>query len=219
MAKSSVSRAQRIGIWIIAVVMTLGTIGSFVVIILQNDNQNADQARINQLTQEYSAAYSDYTAKLEQQTADLSKKYYPTFSKYEGRAAEFEADSVKELKTTDLKTGSGEALKEGQSFSAYYIGWTPDGKIFDGSIEDGALKAPIAVSEGGVIQGWSKGVVGMKMGGIRELSIPADLAYGESGYGDIPANTPLKFVIMVVPTPATIEEPAMPQELVDYYYG
>jgi len=58
----------------------------------------------------------------------------------------------------------------------------------------------------------------MKVGGVRELTIPADKGYGSTGSGDkIPANSPLKFVIMVIPTPDAIAEPAVPQELLDYY--
>ena len=58
----------------------------------------------------------------------------------------------------------------------------------------------------------------MNVGGIRELTIPSDLAYGETGSGDdIPANTPIKFVMMVIPTPETIEQPEIPTELLQYY--
>jgi hypothetical protein len=58
----------------------------------------------------------------------------------------------------------------------------------------------------------------MKVGGVRELTIPSDKAYGEAGSGDkIPANTPLKFIVMVIPTPEAIKEPAVPQELLQYY--
>ena len=81
-----------------------------------------------------------------------------------------------------------------------------------------SLKAPFAVdgpAEAAVIEGWQKGIVGMKIGGIRELTIPSDLAYGETGSGeDIPANTPLKFIVMAIPP---VEEVEMPQVLKDYY--
>jgi len=55
----------------------------------------------------------------------------------------------------------------------------------------------------------------MKVGGVRELTIPASLAYGEQGSGaDIPANTPIKFILMIIPTPATIQPSP---ELLKYY--
>lgn len=69
-----------------------------------------------------------------------------------------------------------------------------------------------------MIKGWSQGVIGMKIGGVRELTIPYDLAYGETGSGDkIPANTPLKFVIMLIEQPETIVQPEPSDELVKYY--
>ncbi len=200
--------AQRIGIWIIAIVMTIGTIGSFALIIIGNENAKAEQAKITKLQ-------SDYQAKVDVQAKQLSGKYYAEFSVYQSRVAAFDASSVKSLTTEDLKTGDGEALTSSSSFTAYYIGWNPSGKVFDSSINDGALKAPLNAAPGGVISGWTEGVAGMKIGGVRELTIPSDKAYGATGSGaDIPANTPLKFVIMAIPTPPTIEIPA---ELLQYY--
>lgn len=199
------TRGQRIGIWIIAIFMAVGTIGSFVIIILANQNQKNEQARYTQLIEEYRAEQSE-------QAKELSDKYYDTLSPYASRVGTFDAASVTELKTEDLVVGDGEKLDENSTFTAYYIGWTPDGKIFDQSIEGDSLKAPFTVYPGAVIEGWSKGVVGMKVGGVRELTIPADQAYGETGNQNIAPNTPLKFVLLVIPTP----EPIMPsQELLD----
>lgn len=63
----------------------------------------------------------------------------------------------------------------------YYIGWNPDGiKIFDQSIDGETLKSPLSLDGVGVsdvIVGW-KGLLGMKVGGVRELTIPSDMAYG-----------------------------------------
>ena len=199
------TRGQRIGIWIIAIFMAVGTIGSFVIIILANQNQKNEQARYTQLIEEYRAEQSE-------QAKELSDKYYDTLSPYASRVGTFDAASVTELKTEDLVVGDGEKLDENSTFTAYYIGWTPDAKIFDQSIKGDSLKAPFTVYPVDVIEGWSKGVVGMKVGGVRELTIPADQAYGETGNQNIAPNTPLKFVLLVIPTP----EPIMPsQELLD----
>jgi hypothetical protein len=55
---------------------------------------------------------------------------------------------------------------------------------------------------------------GMKIGGVRELTIPSDKAYGETGSGDnIPPNTPIRFIVMAIPLPATIEQPSYPASL------
>lgn len=214
----SATKAQRIGIWIIAVFMAVGTIGSFVIIVLANQNSQTDQARIAQLTAEYQKETEAYQAKVAAQATELSKLYFEKFNQFANRPAVFDKGSVTELKTEDLLVGDGDAITSESSFTAYYIGWTPDGKVFDSSIEGGALKAPFNVTPGGVIEGWTKGVDGMKVGGVRELAIPSDLAYGETGSGDsIPANSPIKFVVMIIPTPEAITQPAMSPELMNYY--
>lgn len=214
----STTKTQRIGIWIIAIFMAIGTVGSFAIIVLANNNGQKDQARLNELTAQYTQATKDYQVKVDAQAKELSDKYYSVFSPYQSKATAFDKASVTDLKTQDFVIGDGAAITSNSSFSAYYIGWNPDGKIFDSSIKDGTLKAPLAVTPGGVIPGWTKGVDGMKIGGIRELTIPSSLAYGEAGSGDsIPANTPLKFVVMIIPTPEAIAQPQIPQELLNYY--
>ncbi len=198
--------------------MVLGTIGSFLGIILANNNQQTDQARINELTAEYQKEYEVYQAKVDAQAKELSAQYYETFNQFATRPAAYDAASVTELKTNDIIVGSGEDITSDSSFTAYYIARNPTGKVFDGSIDGNTLKAPLAVEPGGVIEGWTKGVNGMKVGGVRELSIPAELAYGATGSGeDIPANTPIKFILMIIPTPEEIEAPAMSPELMKYY--
>lgn len=214
----SVTKTQRIGIWIIVVFMVVGTIGSFAIIVLANANGQRDQARINELTTKYQEENKVYQAKLDEQAKELSNQYFATFNQFALRPSAFDKNSVTALTTIDLREGTGDVLTSESTFSAYYIGWTPDGKVFDSSIKDGALIAPISASPGGVIKGWTDGVAGMKVGGVRELSIPSDLAYGAEGReGSIPADSPLKFVIMVIPTPETILQPEIPNELMNYY--
>lgn len=212
------TKAQRIGIWIIAVFMLVGSIGLIILPIFVNDNQAVDQAKFNEISAQYQADYEAYQEKVDAQAAELSATYYPIFSPYQSRVAAFDKGSVTELGIEDLVIGDGETLTAESSFTAYYIGWNPDGTVFDGSIDGESLKAPFTASPGSVIEGWTQGVVGMNVGGIRELTIPSDLAYGETGSGDdIPANTPIKFVMMVIPTPETIEAPEIPAELLQYY--
>lgn len=97
----------------------------------------------------------------------------------------------------DLKIGDGYEVKPGGAVVALYHGTRKsDGKVFDSAFERGE---PIAFPLSGVIEGWQKGVPGMKVGGVRRLTIPAALAYGERGAGqDIPPNTDLVFVIQLV---------------------
>lgn len=204
------TKTQRIGIWIIALFMIVGTVGSFAIIILSNKNNQSDKDRFNTL-------YAQYQTQVAAQTKQLSDKYFPTFSPYLARATAFDASSVTALGKEDLVTGTGDGITSQSSFTAYYIGWNPSGKIFDSSFSDDkqSLKAPFSVTPGSVIQGWTQGVDGMKVGGIRELTIPASLAYGTTGSGaDIPPNTPLKFDIFIIPTPTPV---AVPDELNTLY--
>lgn len=205
----STSKSQRIGIWIIAVVLAVGTIGSFFAIILANDNSKIDQQSAQQQEEKYNKLIAEYQAKVAEQNKGLSAQYYPTLSQYKGEVAKFTADEVKSLGIRDLKIGDGEEIKKDTKYSAYYIGWNPEGKIFDQSIDGESLKSPIDGTSG-LITGWTEGVIGMKIGGVRELTIPADKAYGDKGGSDqslIPPHTPLKFIVMAIPTPATVPIP------------
>lgn len=193
-------RSQRIGIWIIAIVLAVGTLGSFLVMGLSVGNQKIDAA-------EQQKDLTDYQSKVAAQAKVLSDKYYATFSQYASIPAVFDATDVTTLDKKDLKVGDGADLTVSTAYSAYYIGWNPTGVIFDQSISENSLKAPLA--GGNMMPGWNEGIIGMKMGGVRELSIPSDQAYGETGSGDnIPPNTPLKFVVMVIPKVEDIPIPA-----------
>jgi FKBP-type peptidyl-prolyl cis-trans isomerase len=97
----------------------------------------------------------------------------------------------------DIKIGEGYEIKPKDMVIAHYHGTLKDGgKKFDSSFERGE---PIAFPLDGVIEGWQKGVPGMKVGGIRRLTIPSKMGYGERGAGaDIPANADLVFIIEMV---------------------
>lgn len=201
------SKKQRIGIWVIALTMLVGTLASFLVLFLLPKNEEIDSAKQQEQLAAFNAAYSEYQTKIEAQTAELSDKYYAEFSQYSTLPAAFDASSVTELKTEDLKIGDGEEINSDTAYGAYYIGWNPEGTIFDQSISDGSLLAPVS-SETSFIEGWTEGVIGMKIGGVRLITIPSDKAYGEAGSGDdIPANTPIKFVIMAIPKTSEITQP------------
>ena len=202
------STAQRTGIWIIAIVMTIGTLAGFIAMILAPENEKADSSRLQKL-------YAEYQQKVQAQNDELSKKYYAKIAEYKAMPASFDSTSVTELTTKDLVVGDGEEIKKDTQYSAYYIGWNPKGKVFDQSIDGDKLKAPIAGDN--LIEGWNEGVIGMKIGGIRELTIPSAKAYKDQDKGaDIPPNTPLKFILMVIPTPKEVE---VPKELMQSYGG
>ncbi len=101
------------------------------------------------------------------------------------------------LKIEDIKEGSGDEVHSGDYISIHYHGTLENGKVFDSSVTRGIpFKTRIGVGQ--VIDGWDMGVIGMKVGGKRKLTIPPQLAYGERGIGDIPPNSTLIFDVELV---------------------
>ena len=215
------TKGQRIGIWVIAGMMFLGTVGGFVAMMVAPGNEAKDQAAFKKAQDEYTKATDERKKKVEAQANELSQKYYGKFSEFSSRVSAFEAGDVKELVKEDLVEGEGAEVKDDTKLAVYYIGWNAKGEIFDQSIADGKLKAPLNMdgpANTAVIQGWKEGLIGMKIGGVRELTIPADKAYGDKAQGDkIPANSPLKFVVMAIEKPADIPGPEMPEVMKQYY--
>lgn len=100
-----------------------------------------------------------------------------------------------ELKTEILKTGEGVEAKKGDKVSVHYTGTLTDGSKFDSSLERGQPFS-FNLGSGQVIAGWDEGVIGMKVGEKRKLTIPYQMAYGESGYPPvIPPKATLIFEI------------------------
>ncbi len=208
---------QRYSIWVILILTVVSTVALYVSSFLQTESNSEAQKKQSQVLKKY----QDYRKKVEEQAKELSAKYYDSFKEYEKAPVAFNAASVKELTRKDLKEGNGEEFTDSTTkFQAYYIGWKPDGTVFDGSFENGRLKSPVVFrKEGkkwGLIEGWSEGLKGMKVGGIRELSIPADKAYGAQGSVNqedssktIGPNTPLKFIVMLIPEFQEIPQPSL----------
>lgn len=105
-----------------------------------------------------------------------------------------EQGNINRMVVDDVKIGTGEAVKEGDTVAVHYIGTLQNGKEFDNSRKRGA-PFEFKVGEGRVIKGWDEGLVGMQVGGQRMLVIPPDMAYGEQGVGPIPGNSTLVFAI------------------------
>jgi FKBP-type peptidyl-prolyl cis-trans isomerase FkpA len=99
------------------------------------------------------------------------------------------------LKVRDLVVGTGEEAASGSLVTVHYDGYLMDGTKFDSSRDRGdPFSFPLGA--GRVIQGWDRGVAGMKVGGKRELVIPPELAYGSRGAGGvIPPNATLRFEV------------------------
>ncbi len=99
------------------------------------------------------------------------------------------------LVSEDLVIGTGEEAKLDDTVSVHYTGTLLNGTKFDSSVDKGT-PFEFKLGSGQVIKGWDDGVLGMKVGGKRKLTIPASLAYGARAMGDkIPANSTLVFEI------------------------
>ena len=98
-----------------------------------------------------------------------------------------------QLESADLITGTGPAAKTGDALTVQYVLATYSSRK---TVQSSWTSQPFTFTLGqGVIQGWDEGVVGMKVGGRRELVIPPELAYGAKGSGTIPPNSTLTFII------------------------
>lgn len=169
-------KSQRIIIWIIAIVMTVGTLGLYFLMILQTDNASSQTSQ--QEEQEQAIAKENEKPKEVDPTAYIVK------------------EKVMELKIEDLRVGEGEEVKAGDTITAHYKGTlATNGQKFDSSYDRGE-PATFGLSQ--VITGWQEGVPGMKVGGKRRLIIPADMAYGATAQAGIPANSDLVFEVEVL---------------------
>lgn len=147
-------------------------------ILLINPTPTVMNQRINQAT-----SSSNFTSRLENMTADetLTDKLS-------------ELQQVTKFEPLDPES---RAVQTGDRISVNYRGWfAKDAKVFDQSFDRGDTFTFIVGQ--GVIQGWSQGVVGMKVGEVRRLKIPSALAYAEAGQGDIGPNEDLIFDIELV---------------------
>lgn len=180
------SKGQRAGIWIIAIVMTVGTLGAFFLPILTN-NDAAKQAEAQQ------KALADF----QKQQEAAAKERAASSKALEGYAAEaFDAAGVTELTSEVLTAGDGAEVKEDSTIEANYFGWTADGKIFDSTNQNGTV-SPASFSLQEVISGWTKGLAGKKVGDVVKLMIPTDMAYGQSAAANGQPAGPLAFIVEI----------------------
>lgn len=199
---------QRVIIVVVAALLLGSTVLTYMFIVMSGNSANQSQtAKIEELEEQVTAKSKE----LESATKPFSDKYFKELESYKKQVKSYNAVTAnnEKLKIEDLKQGTGKQLAEGDTeYSAYYIGWCADGSIFDSSFdyaEDDtdkttpiALKTPL-INPSSLIDGWEQGVIGMKLGGVRQISIPGELAYGDTR-DDIcgQSNAPLKFVIMAI---------------------
>jgi len=121
------------------------------------------------------------------ETVDLNSKEEKTMN--ESNIEDFDA-----LGITTIKEGNGVEAKAGDTVSVNYEGTFSNGTKFDSSYDRGT-PFEFTLGQNSVIEGWEKGIAGMKVGEIRELKIPSSMGYGDNGYGSIPGKAGLIFKV------------------------
>lgn len=219
------STKQRVIITVIAVLMLGSMIASYAAIVLGKGG-NTTSTSSDPLIAKYETQYDAALAKV----SSATKGYFDEFVNYKSEVTAYNETSANNngLATRDLKEGNGRELAEGDTdYLAFYIGWCADETIFDSSFNSNtkptAFTSILDPSQG-LIEGWGLGVIGMKLGGIREVTIPGELAYGESREICGGTSKPLKFMIMAVENSgelsAVAEEYSTAQMKLQYaYYG
>ncbi len=216
------STKQRVFIILIAILMVGSIIASYAAIVIsgsQGSSSNTpevDEAKIAELTEQYEAK--------QKELAEASKADFDKFVKYKADTVKaYNEASANEggVQVRDIEKGSGDAVTS-DNYLAYYVGWCADETVFDSSFDN--VESPTAFKgvldpSVGLIEGWTKGVEGMKIGGIRELTISSDLAYKDNDRA-CGANKPLKFMIMAIPRKGVPAELVEIQMKLQYaYYG
>ena len=95
----------------------------------------------------------------------------------------------------DIKIGDGQEVEKFNIVTVNYTGLLENGTKFDSSLNPGRTPFRFTVGAGQVIKGWDEGLMGMKVGGKRKLTIPPELGYGSRDNGPIPDNSTLIFEI------------------------
>ena len=181
-------RRKRIGIAITtAVVVVLAALG-IAKVLTTHDSKKAAAAPTT--TSTTSAELTSVKGKPCVGLKDPLPKGSPTFTVPTGAAP-------KKLATTDLKAGTGPVIPANATLTVNYVGVAcSNGKIFASSYSNGE---PLSVNlNGGVIKGWTQGIAGMRVGGVRILAIPSDLAYGTGGNSGIAPDEALYFLVAPV---------------------
>lgn len=208
------SLKTRIFIIIIAVLMLGSIVASYAAIVAGNSSNATDTASDSSISEEKMAKYEAEYDEAEKKLTEVSQSNFDKFVKYKSEIKGYNETSANEggVQTRDLEKGSGDKLAEGDSnYLAYYVGWCADESIFDSTFDnnDNPKKfSKILDASAGMIEGWNTGVVGMRLGGIREITIPGELAYGDSMEICGGTNKPLRFLVMAVANEGDLKEAA-----------
>ena len=173
-------------------------IAGYAAIILNGGSSTSTDSGVDEAkVAEYQAAYDEVQAKFIEATRDD----YNKFIAYKGEIKAYNETSANEggLQTRDLYKGSGDKITDDTEYLAYYVGWCADESVFDSSFDNNdnpTAFTKILDASVGMIEGWTQGVKGMHLDGVREITVPGELAYGDSMEICGGKNKPLKFIVM-----------------------
>lgn len=195
------SPKQRFFIILIAVLMVGSIIASYAAIVIAGSNGSAtttsssiDEAKVAELKADYDEKQAEFE--------ELAQDDFAEFIKYKSEITAYNESAANTggVTTKDLKVGTGREIGEDdENYLAYYVGWCADETVFDSSFDDATNPTAftkILDASLGMIEGWTLGVTGMKIGGVRVITVPGELAYGDTMEICGGTNKPLKFMIM-----------------------
>ncbi len=192
------SNGQRVAAFLLALTFLLSTIGftAYVVLSLNSEESGLVDETPNTDLQEQQP--SDTPVEISQLSGPCGSQTIVSQGERDVPETTTAEVPVQELNTVDVTEGSGDEVQPGDCVAALYYGTlASDGSTFDGNYDTGV---PIEFSLNGVISGWTEGIPGMKVGGVRRLEIPAAQAYGETERPGIPANSDLIFEVEILST-------------------
>lgn len=198
------SPKQRFFIILIAVIMLGSIIASYAAIVINGGKSSTGNTDGNSIDGTKIAEYEDAYNKKVAEFSVKTKGDFEKFIKYKSEIVAYNETAANEngVQVKDLEDGAGEEIASGDNnYLAYYVGWCADESIFDSSFDDNnnpTAFAKVLDASLGMIEGWDLGVEGMKLGGIREVTVPGNLAYGDSMEICGGTNKPLKFMILAV---------------------
>ncbi|MEI8339758.1 MAG: FKBP-type peptidyl-prolyl cis-trans isomerase [bacterium] len=128
-------------------------------------------------------------------SSGYSRGWYGNQSTAEKEQVKEVSEISKTLNLVDVKVGGGAEAVVGKAVKVNYTGTFADGKVFDTSKQAGREPLGFTVGAGQMIKGFDQGVVGMKVGGTRKMTLPPEYAYGSQAVGSIPANSTLNFEV------------------------
>jgi len=182
----------RLVVGLLGVALLVSTIAIYLTVFVQYGTppkKDVDQASASELQQ----MYEELSPAVAEIAERFSAEHLGNMMALRSEVKAYNEEAL-ELGVREIRVGEGREIESpSDPYLAYYIGWKPDEEILDSSFDNfespTALVSPLPGSLE-MIRGWLEGVVGMRIGGVREISITSDYAYGEGA---------LKFIVMLIP--------------------